>query len=286
MGPMKIDLHTHSRVSDGTDTPTSLVRIASQAGLDVIALTDHDSFGGVHEAMEAGRRIGVKVVCGIELSTQHNGRPVHLLGYGCDPFDRQLGEELGRIRFGRTDRLPAMVAGLSEAGLPLELDDVMAAAGGAPAVGRPHVADALIAKGYVADREEAFAKWLAEGRPGYVHRYAVPLERGIDLIHEAKGVAVIAHPWGRGNRETLAAPYLEGLVASHGLEGIEVDHPDHDDDTRSLLFEMGARLGLVRTGSSDYHGTGKKNHPIGANLTRPSAYRDLMARIRRRGGII
>ncbi len=286
MGPMKIDLHTHSRVSDGTDTPTSLVRLAAQAGHDVNAQTDHDSVGGIPDAMEAGKRIGVKVLCGIEMSTEHNGRSVHLLGYGCDPFDRQLGEELGRIRFGRTDRLPGMVEKLTEAGLPITMDDVMTAAGGAPAVGRPHVADALVAKGYVEDREEAFAKWLGEGCPGYVHRYAVPLERGIDLIHAAKGVAVIAHPWGRGNRETLPAPYLEELVRSHALEGIEVDHPDHDDDTRSLLFEMGARLGLVRTGSSDYHGTGKKNHPLGSNLTRPSAYRDLIGRIRRRGGVV
>lgn len=282
---MKIDLHTHSRVSDGTDTPTSLVMLAYQQGLDVIALTDHDSFGGIPEALEAGKRIGVKVLSGIELSTEHLGHSVHLLGYGCDPFDRALNEELGRIRFGRTDRLPAMVQALTEAGLPISMDDVMAAAHGAPAVGRPHVADALVAKGYVEDRDEAFAKWLGDGKAGYVHRYAVPLERGIDLIHAAKGVAVIAHPWGRGNREILPAPYLEQLVQTHGLEGIEVDHPDHDDDTRSLLFEMGARLGLVRTGSSDYHGTGKKNHPLGANLTRPSAYRDLVGRIKRRGGI-
>lgn len=283
---MRIDLHTHSRVSDGTDTPTSLVRLAAQAGLDVIALTDHDTFGGVAEAMEAGRRIGVKVLSGIEMSTARNGRPVHLLGYGCDPLDRQLNEELARIRFGRTDRLPAMVERLTEAGLPLTVDDVMQAANGAPAVGRPHVADALVAKGYVEHRDEAFAKWLGEGCPGYVHRYAVELERGIDLIHQAKGVAVIAHPWGRGNRDNLPAPYLERLINEHGLEGIEVEHPDHDEDTRSLLFEMGARLGLVRTGSSDYHGTGKRNHPLGANLTRPSAYRELLARIRRRGGSV
>lgn len=283
---MKIDLHTHSRVSDGTDTPTSLVMKAHQAGLDVIALTDHDAFGGVPEAQEAGKRIGVKVLSGIEMSAEHDGNSVHLLGYGCDPFDRQLNEELARIRVGRTERLPAMVAKLTEAGLPITLDDVLQAANGAPAIGRPHVADALIAKGYVADRDEAFAKWLGEGCPGYVPRYACQLERAIDLIHEAKGVAVIAHPWSRGNKEVLPAPYLESLVHEHGLEGIEVDHPDHDDDTRSLLFEMGARLGLVRTGSSDYHGRGKKNNPLGANLTRPSAYRDLVARIRRRGGVV
>lgn len=283
---MRIDLHTHSRVSDGTDTPTSLVMKAASAGLDVIALTDHDSFGGIPEAMEAGKRIGVKVLSGIELSTEHNGHSVHLLGYGCDPLDRQLNEELGRIRFGRTDRLPAMLRCLADLGVPVTMEEVMEAAGGSPAVGRPHVADAMVAKGYGEDRDEIFARWLGDGKPGYVNRYAVPLERGIDLVHAAKGVAVIAHPWGRGNREVLPAPYLEELVRVHGLEGVEVDHPDHDEDTRSLLFEMGARLGLLRTGSSDYHGTGKKNNPLGANLTRPSAYRDLVGRIRRRGGVV
>lgn len=283
---MRIDLHTHSRVSDGTDTPTSLVMKAFEAGLDVIALTDHDTFGGVAEAQEAGRRIGVKVVGGIEISTEHDGRSVHLLGYGCDPFDKALNAELGRIRSGRTDRLPAMVAKLNAAGLEITLDDVMTAANGAPVLGRPHVADALVAHGYVADRDEAFELWLGDDRPGYVHRYACPLERAIDLVHAARGVAVIAHPWGRGGQAVLPAPYLEGLVREQGLEGIEVEHPDHDEETRSLLFEMGARLGLVRIGSSDYHGSGKKQTPLGANLTRPSAYRDLLARIRRRGGVV
>lgn len=283
---MKIDLHTHSRVSDGTDTPTSLVMKAFAAGLDVIGLTDHDTFGGVPEAQEAGKRIGVKVLCGIEMSTEHNKRSVHLLGYGCDPFDRALNAELARIRFARTDRLPSMVQRLTDAGLPITMEDVMTAANGAPTIGRPHVADALVAKGHVADRDEAFAKWLGEDRPGYVYRYATPLEQAIDLIHNAKGVAVLAHPWGRQGRDVLSAPYIESLVKGHGLEGLEVDHEDHDPETRSLLFEMGARLGLIRTGSSDYHGTGKKGHPLGVNLTRPSAYRDLVARIRRRGGVV
>ena len=281
---MRIDLHTHSRVSDGTDTPTSLVMKAFQADLDVIALTDHDTFGGVLEAQEAGKRIGVKVLCGVEMSTEVQGRAVHLLGYGCDPYDRKLGEELARIRYGRSHRLPQMVEKLNEAGLELTMDDVNQVAMGAPAVGRPHVGDAFVAKGYVADRDEAFEKWLAEDRPGYVKRYATPLEDAIELIHGAKGVAVIAHPWARRGREVLDSPYLERLVQDFGLEGIEVDHPDHDDDARSLLFEMGARLGLVRTGSSDYHGLGKKNNPLGANLTRKSAFRDLMGRIKRRGG--
>ncbi|HJE52230.1 MAG TPA: PHP domain-containing protein [Tessaracoccus flavescens] len=283
---MRIDLHTHSRVSDGTDTPTTLVMKAFAAELDVIALTDHDTFGGVLEAQEAGKRIGVKVLCGIEMSTVHNGKSVHLLGYGCDMYDRALNEELARIRFGRSERLPAMIQKLNEAGLELTLDDVTRVAMGAPVIGRPHISDALVEKGYVADRDEGFEKWLGVDKPGYVPRYACELERAIDLIHGAKGVAVIAHPWGRGGQEVLPAPYLESLVQSHQLEGIEVDHQDHDDETRSLLFEMGGRVGLVRTGSSDYHGLGKKGHPLGVNLTRPSAYKDLVARIKRRGGVV
>lgn len=283
---MRIDLHSHSRVSDGTDSPTALVMNALRAGLDVIALTDHDTFGGLQEAQEAGRRIGVKVLGGVEMSTEVDGRPVHLLGYGCDTLDRALGDELARIRQGRSHRIPTMVEKLNAAGLVLSVDDVKRAAVGAPAVGRPHVAEAMVASGHVADRDEAFALWLAEDRPGYVGRYAPSLERGIELIHGARGVAVIAHPWARSGREVIDAPYLEQLVAGYGLEGIEVDHPEHDDDARSLLFDMGGRLGLLRTGSSDHHGLGKKNNPLGAHLTRPSAFRDLLARIRARGGQI
>lgn len=283
---MRIDLHTHSRVSDGTDTPTTLVTMAAAADLDVIALTDHDTFGGILEAQEAGKRIGVKIVCGLEMSTEVEGRPVHLLGYGCDTYNRELGEELARIRHGRSARLPQMVQKLNECGLELTMDDVTRVAMGSPALGRPHVADALVEKGYVPDREAAFKEWLAEDRPGYVKRYACSLERGIELIHGAKGVAVIAHPWARRGREVIDAPYLEQLIETYGLEGIEVDHPDHDQEARALLFEMAGRLGLVRTGSSDYHGLGKKNNPLGANLTRKSAFRDLMARIKRRGGQI
>lgn len=276
---MRIDLHTHSRVSDGTDTPTGLVMKAAEAGLDVIALTDHDTFDGVAEAQEAGRRIGVRVVTGIEISTELDGRSVHLLGYGCDAHNRALQEELARNRVGRTERLPQMAARLEAAGVGVTVEEVLAAANGAPSIGRPHFADAMVGKGHVADRDEAFRLYLAEGRPGYVARYSTPLELAIDLVHAAHGVAVLAHPWGRGNSEVLHAKVIERLAREHGLEGIEVMHPDHDDHTRDLLSELGARLGLIRTGSSDYHGTGKKNHPIGANLTRESAFAELVRRM-------
>lgn len=280
---MRIDLHTHSSVSDGTDSPTLLVHKAHDAGLDVIALTDHDTFDGVAQAVEAGKRLGVTVVRGLEMSCEVEGASVHLLGYGCDPGHRGLGAELAKNRAGRAGRLQAFADRFTELGMPLTVADIKEQSGLSPSVGRPHVADALVKKGYVASRAEAFDKWLADDKPGYIGRYSTPLELGIDLIHAAGGVAVLAHPWGRGSRHLLTAEYIEQLVTRHGLEGIEVDHVDHDDDTRSLLFEMGGRLGLIRTGSSDYHGAGK-DVPLGANLTRDSAYRELVTRIRGRGG--
>ncbi|MGO4955760.1 PHP domain-containing protein [Luteococcus sp. Sow4_B9] len=283
---MRIDLHTHSVVSDGTDTPTRLVLKAQEVGLDVIALTDHDTFDGIPEAVEAGKRIGVKVLCGIEMSTQFEGRSVHLLGYGCDPFHRPLVAELAKIRVARTGRLKAFAERMTELGMPITVDDIISTAGASPSIGRPHVADTLVAKGHVANRDEAFDQWLAEDKPGYVPRYACELGAAIELIHEAKGIAVLAHPWARGNESLLTAEVIERLMTQHGLEGIEVDHPDHDERQRELLFALGGRLGLIRTGSSDYHGDGKRNNPLGGEDTRDTAFRELIRRIRLRGGLV
>ncbi len=282
---MRIDLHTHSRISDGTDTPTRLVLKALEAGLDVISLTDHDTFDGVPEAVAAGERVGLRVVPGIEMSTDVAGHSVHLLGYGCDMYNRALNRELVALRSARSRRLPAMCEQLTTAGVPITMEDITATSQSARALGRPHVADTLVAKGYVADRTEAFDKYLAEGKPGFVARYATDLAHAITLVHGAGGAAVIAHPWARGNHDVVTASLLESLVAGYGLDGIEVDHEDHDVDTRRLLFEMGARLGLVRTGSSDYHGAGKKGHALGCNLTRKPAFLELVSRIRARGGV-
>lgn len=283
---MRIDLHTHSVVSDGTDTPTRLVLKAMEAGLDVIGVTDHDTFDGVPEAVEAGKRIGVTVLPGIEMSTTFGGRSVHLLGYGCDPYNRELVTELAKIRVARTGRLKAFAERITELGMPLSVDDIAAAAGASPSIGRPHVADAMVAKGYVEHRDDAFDQWLRQDKPGYVPRYACDLERAIALLHDAHGIAVLAHPWGRGNEEVLPGEVIARLAAEHGLDGIEVDHPDHDERARELLFQLGARTGLIRTGSSDYHGLGKRNNPLGACLTRDTAYREMLRRIRLRGGAV
>lgn len=282
---MRIDLHVHSSTSDGTDSPTRLVLSAMEAGLDVIGLCDHDTFDGIPEATEAGRRVGLTVLPGIEVSARKDGQSVHVLGYGCDPLNRDLLSELRRIRAGRTNRIAPMIEALRTAGLEIDAEDVRRAAGAAPSLGRPHVADALVAKGYVTTRTEAFETYLLEGRPAYITRYAPSVETAINLIHAAKGVAVLAHPWGRGGEMVLPAEYLAELAATTGLEGIEVEHQDQTPDQQELLFRLGARLGLIRTGSSDYHGLGKIDHELGCNLTRKSAYLDLIARIRARGGV-
>lgn len=281
---MRIDLHTHSAVSDGTDSPTGLVMSAAQARLQVIALTDHDTFDGLPEAIAAGSRFGVRVLPGVEVSCNQDGTEVHLLGYGCRVSDEALGAELELIRNGRGGRLFRMVKALQEAGLDITVDEVLAQAGSAPSIGRPHVADVMIAKGYVADRDEAFRDWLEQGRPGFVRRYSCDLPRAVDLVHGAGGAAVLAHPWGRGADSVLTADVIAELARRHGLDGIEVDHQNHTPEQRALLFELGGRLGLIRTGSSDYHGTGKQNHALGCNTTRETAYRELCTRIRLRGG--
>jgi predicted metal-dependent phosphoesterase TrpH len=278
---MRIDLHSHSSVSDGTDTPAELVAHAAAAGLAVVALTDHDTFDGLDEARAAGVRAGLEVVPGLELSCSRAGQSVHLLAYGADPTDRALADEMIRVRDGRSGRLRPVLAKLAELGVPVSEELVLSFVGSSPSVGRPHIADALVAAGHVADRREAFDRFLADGGPAHVTRYTIDVARGIDLVHGAGGVAVIAHPWGRGREEVLPPQVLEQLVAEHGLDGIEVDHQDHDDAARAGLRALANRLGVLGTGSSDYHGTGKTDHELGVNVTDPETYatlRQLMAR--------
>lgn len=276
---MRIDLHTHSSVSDGTDAPAALVAKAAAAGLDAVALTDHDTFDGLAEAHAAGPAAGVEVLGGLEMSTERGGNAVHLLGYGCRTDDPALLAELARLRDARDDRVPRMVARLGELGMPLTVEDVLAEARDTPSVGRPHVADALVRKGYVANRDEAFDSWLADGGPAYVERYQTPLEDAIALVRGAGGVPVLAHPWSRGRRADLPEEVLAELVREHGLAGLEADHPDHDAATRAALHAIADRLGVLATGSSDYHGLGKTNNPLGVCVTDPEVYADIVRRV-------
>lgn len=274
---MRIDLHTHTHRSDGTVSPGDLVRHARELGMDVLALTDHDTTEGWTEAADVASRVGLTLVRGIELSCKLAGHGVHLLAYLPDPTYPPLADELDRILDGRNARLPATLDRLRDVGIDIDAQDVRRLAGEAAAMGRPHVADALVDKGVVRDRAEAFEKYLGPRGPAYVNRYAADLTHMIEIIGAAGGVSVIAHPWAsRHNHVALDEAGLASLKEV-GLAGIEVDHQDHDPRTRVTLRALARNLDLVATGSSDYHGDGKVNHEIGCNTTDPDEYERLIA---------
>ncbi len=272
---MKIDLHTHSDRSDGTDSPAELVENAKAAGLDVVAITDHDSTEGWKDADKAAKRVGITLVHGIEISTKLDGRSVHLLGFEFDPRHKELLRELRKVIDGRNSRLPATLERLRGLGIDITADHVRARSANAAATGRPHVADALIDLGVVKDRAEAFDRYLKPGRPAYVDRYAADLPTAIGLVKAAGGKAVLAHPWSRGSHRVLTRDRI-GALKEQGLDGLEVDHNDHGAEDRAALRQIARELDLVRTGSSDYHGTGKVDFPLGGNTTEPDQYRRLL----------
>ncbi|MGI9155123.1 MAG: PHP domain-containing protein [Marmoricola sp.] len=270
---MQIDLHTHSTRSDGTVTPAALVAEAVEKGLDVLALTDHDTAEGWPEAVRAAAELGITLVRGMEISATYDGRSVHLLAYLPDPTYPPLTQELDRIRAGRDGRLPMMVERLQAMGIDITEADVRVAGAEGAVTGRPHVADALVAKGVVADRDEAFATLLGPDGAAYVPRYATSLLDAMDVVRGAGGVSVVAHPWGRGSSLT---PEVITMLAGRGLTGIEADHQTHTPEQRARLREIAADLGLVATGSSDFHGTGKVDHELGCNTTDPAQYARLV----------
>jgi predicted metal-dependent phosphoesterase TrpH len=278
---MRIDLHAHSTASDGTDSPAGLVAAAVKAGLDVVAITDHDTTAGWAPAAEA-LPPGLTLVPGAELSTvsvdSRTGRlvSVHLLAYLFDPHSAALVAEQSRLRAERRTRLRAMAQRMAADGLPIDADEVMDALPADAPAGRPHLAQALVRAGKVADVNQAFAEYLGNGRGYYLPRQDTPVETAIDMIADAGGVTVIAHPFAR-SRGRVITPEVLADLAARGLTGVEVDHPNHDEDTRAHLRELAADLGLVQTGSSDYHGT-NKTIALGAETTSPEAFAELAAR--------
>jgi predicted metal-dependent phosphoesterase TrpH len=272
---MRIDLHTHSDRSDGTLSPTELVRHAAERSVDVLAITDHDCAAGWDEAVAAAADRRVTLVRGIEISCRYGGQSVHLLAYLPDPTYPPLHDELQRVLDGRSSRLPAVLQRLRGLGIEIDIDDVRRVSVDAAAMGRPHVADALIELGVVRDREEAFARYLSPGRPAYVDRYAADLTTMVATVKDSGGVSVVAHPWGRHEHSALGAEGL-GALKEIGLVGLEVDHQDHSQESRKKLRRLARELDLVVTGSSDFHGTGKIGHELACNTTAPAEFERLV----------
>ena len=264
---MPIDLHTHSTASDGTEAPAVVVAQAVAAGLDTVALTDHDTTLGWAEASDAARRHGIVLVPGIEVSCSRRWQSIHLLAYLPDPQHPALVAELGRARESRDTRLDRMVEKMAAAGIPVTLEAVRAEVEEGATAGRPHIADALVTAGVVGHRDEAFARWLGSDSPYYVAHYAPDPVHAVGVVRDAGGVPVVAHPWS-GTRGRVVSDALVEELAAAGLAGLEVHHRDHDADAVRHLTGLARSLDLLVTGSSDYHGEGKLNR-LGEHTTAP-----------------
>ncbi|QZY52481.1 PHP domain-containing protein [Leucobacter tenebrionis] len=269
------DLHTHSVFSDGTMRPGEIAREAAELGLAGFALTDHDTVDGWEEAREAARAVGVDFLPGIEITTKHNGRSRHLLGYGIDPAAGELFEALAEVRSSRLGRAREMVRRLS-ANYAITWDAVVGEED-ARTVGRPHIADALVAAGYFADRSTAFAEILHPRSPYYLGTYAIETVEAIRLVNAAGGAAALAHPAAFRQRTPTSARELREIAAA-GLWAVELEHPENRADWVPALVETASELGLAVTGSSDYHGAGKPNR-LGQHTTAPALVERLRERV-------
>jgi len=246
------DLHTHTTASDGTHSPETNVRLAKEAGLAGIAITDHDTVAGVAEAAACGEQIGIKVVPGVEISTAADGKDIHVLGYWIDTKDERFLQRLAGQRNTRGRRNEMILQKLAELGYEVTEEEVLAQAAARPgkdgSVGRPHIASAMVAKGYVGSIAEAFDRFLAEGSAAYVNPERISPEEAVRWILEAGGVPVLAHPGLYGDDKLV-----ERLIGC-GLKGIEVRHADHAPEDEARYGKMAEAFGLIATAGSDFHG--------------------------------
>lgn len=267
---MRIDLHTHSSCSDGTTPAAELPAMAKHAGLDVVALTDHDTLAGLVPAGLAAAEAGIDLVPGVEMSCLLGNVEVHLLGYFVDPAHEPLTQALTRVRTDRSRRAELMVDRCRAAGADITIEQVRAIAGDG-AIGRPHIAAALVAAGVVADSAAAFSdRWIGDGGRADVPKHVLTVEHAIELVLAAGGAAVLAHPRSARRRSVVGDAALAKLAGA-GLSGVEVDHPEHDTATRSWLRSLAANLGLLATGSSDFHGDRKPTR-LGECTTDPEIF--------------
>lgn len=270
---MRIDLHAHSTVSDGTESPAHVMRAAAAAGLDVVALTDHDSTAGWAEAAQEARALGLTLVPGMEVSCRtDSGISVHVLSYLHDPSHPGLLAEVERSRDARLTRAERMVEKLS-ADYPISWSHVLEHVAEGATIGRPHIADTLVALKVVATRSEAFSSMLSARSRYWVGHYAPHPADAVALVREAGGVPVFAHPVASSRGRIVDSDVTEEMIDA-GLLGLEIDHRDNPEVGRAELRRIAARNNLLVTGSSDYHGTGKPNR-LGENLTQPEVFERL-----------
>ena len=255
-----IDLHLHTTASDGRCSPQELVDRAAAAGVTTIGVTDHDTTAAIDETGAAARARGIEVIAGIEITAMDAGRDVHVLGYFIDPGDIHLSTFLAGQRTRRITRVNAIGDCLARLGMPIDIVPLVARAKeqSGYSIGRPQIARAMIAAGYVADTREAFDRWLATGRPAFVPRTGPPTREVIEIIHAAGGVASLAHPGQTGVDARIAA------YAESGLDALEVFHPDHDKASTDKYRGVARRLNLLVTGGSDFHGDASHGFEPGA----------------------
>ncbi len=259
MLPGVVDLHLHSTASDGACTPRELVCLCLQQGLQVIALTDHDTVGGIDEALEEAAGTPLKVIPGVEISTDFAGAELHILGYFIDWQQPQLQQALGHLQHSRLERAYKMAMRLGEIGLPVAWERIQTLAAGG-AVGRPHVAQAMVERGYVSSITEAFQRYIGHDRPGYVPRYKLAPEESVQLLLDAGGVPVLAHPFiftpGGVLEDQLDLKSVLPPLIEAGLQGIEARYSFYPAETTEYLMALARRHGLLTTGGTDFHGRG------------------------------
>ncbi len=271
---MRIDLHTHSTYSDGTDTPAELMYRAAQAGVDVLALTDHDTIAGWGEAAQAVATTGVSLVRGIELTTREGKKLIHLLGYLFNPASAEISAHCAKLFTARRERVTEMVERLAK-DYPISLAAIVERVGENVPLGRPHIADELVRLSVVKNRQQAFAGLLHHKSPYYVPNYAPSTFQALQWIKEAGGQAVLAHPFAT-KRGGVVPEYLMRELAEAGLFGVEVDHRENDSALIEPLRKLALEIDLVTFGSSDFHGRGKPNI-LGENTTSPEGLEKLVA---------
>ena len=281
---LRIDLHTHSRASDGSLSPRDLIARASADGISTISITDHDTIAGLPEAMAAGAEFGIDVISGVELSVNHENGSLHLLGYGFDYENEPLVTNIARLRASREARNERIIEKLNRLNLQITEVEVQSVAGGG-AIGRGHIGTVLIQKGYVSTLEEAFDRYLTRGGPAYVDRFRLEMKTAIGLIHGAGGIAVWAHPG-------LHGPHIESLLtrlsdwARFGLDGIESDYSQHTIALRDRLRRLAGKYGLIATGGSDFHGDMKPHIHLGDGPEKSAISPECVAELRARLDVV